>query len=300
MDDRLKIVEREEFSNTYGTGLRLRVGVAEKAPYLPLPHDFVPNATSLERRLSLVRGVGPHTEQRLRREGYDTLAQLVRHERYGPDALRVWQALARRSTSDLVEAGAKDVELLPLFSLEEAAVVDIETVGLWRVLPVFLIGYGTRVGDRWEIRQFFARGFEEEAAVLYEVARELADKRVCVTYNGKAFDEPFVQERLRLHGLETIRFHLHVDLMHACRRAFRHHWPDCKLGTVGSRLFGVYRHDDPPGYMVPDLYYRYIRDADEKAVGPILRHNALDILVLAWLLDAAWAALSPSDVDEVG
>ncbi len=290
----IREVERREFTNSYGSGLIILSHAVQEPLAAPLAQAFIPDATPLERRISLVRGVGPYKEGRLRSEGYNNLAELVRHERYGKDALRVWTALAKREIPTLSEAGAKDVELLALFDQWEAAIVDIETVGLWQVLPVFLIGYARRRPDGWEIRQFFARGFEEEAAVLAAVSEELAEQSVCVTYNGKAFDEPFVRARLGLHGLPPVRFDLHVDLLHACRRSYGDALPNCRLGTVARHLFGMEREDDVPGRDVPDLYYQFVRDGAEEFVEPILWHNALDLVALATLTDATFEALAAS------
>lgn len=286
-------VERSEFANTYGSGLLIRSHFPrETASPTLLPSAFVPDTRALEQRISLVRGVGPYTEERLRHEGYNHLAELVHHERFGKEALRVWTALAKGDIPVLSDAGAKDVELLAMFGAEDAAVVDIETVGLWQVLPVFLIGFATVIPGGWEIRQFFARGFEEEAALLYEVSEELASKRVCVTYNGKAFDEPFVRARLNLHGFSSVRFDLHVDLLHACRRAYGETLPNCRLSTVAAHVFGIDRNDDVPGSEVPDLYYQFVRDGAQEFVEPILHHNAMDILALARLTESAMSALT--------
>ena len=169
-------------------------------------------------------------------------------------------------------------------------VVDIETAGLARVLPVFLIGVAHAVGEAWEVRQYFARSFEEEAAILRQVADEIGEISVCVSYNGKAFDEPFVKARFHLYGLRPLSFLLHVDLLHACRRRFARAFPDCRLTTMARGLLGVERGDDVDGALVPDLYYRYIRDGDEAAIAPIIEHNAADLHALAWLLDAFSAA----------
>lgn len=293
-------VIREEVSNAYGSALRLR----RRVPRGPLGCLAVPSEP-LENRLDLVRGVGPQTRERLQAMGYTTLAELARHPRFGKAATGVWAALARRDARKLLGAGARDVDLLPLFRREEAAVVDIETAGLARVLPVFLIGValpvesGSGRGEAeesgWELRQYLARGFEEEAAILRQVAEEIEDRLVCVSYNGKAFDEPFVRERFRLHGLKPLAFRLHVDLLHACRRRFAAAFPDCRLTTMAKGLLGMEREDDISGAEAPDLYYRYIRDGDEEAIAQVLEHNAADLHALAWLFDAFWAGPGASE-----
>lgn len=288
VDEHLVEVGREEFVNAWGRGLCIRWRALRSHP---APPRLQPDAgRALDERLDLVRGVGPKTAERLRREGYRRLAELSRHPRYGREATRLWAALAQRDVSRLLAAGARDVELLGMFGRDEVAVVDIETAGLWQVLPLFLVGCAFRSDSGWEVRQYFARSFDEEAAVLHEVSRELAGRSVCVTYNGKAFDEPFVRARLALHGLPPVRFRLHVDMLHACRRWYGSLLPDCRLATVGAHLFALEREDDIPGAAVPDTYYQYVRDGDDALVAPLLRHNALDLYALACLTELAWAA----------
>lgn len=275
---------QEEFENPLGRGLCVR----RRFPQGPLG-SLAERMTPLARRLDLVRGVGPHTSGKLKKAGYKSLVELARHPRFGQGATRVWTALARRDARALLAAGARDIELLPLFPKDEWVVVDIETTGLARVLPVFLIGVAFASEANWEVRQYIARGFEEEAAILRQVAAELEGRNVCVTYNGKAFDEPFVRARFRLYGLKPLTFRLHVDLLHTCRRRFAVRFPNCRLTTMAGGLLGIDRGEDISGDQAPDLYYRYLRDGDEAALSFLIEHNAADLFALAWLLDAFWA-----------
>lgn len=284
--------EREEFANERGKGLLIRSRI-EGAP----PGAFDP-PVPLDERLDLVRGVGRATAERLRREGYRSLVDLAHHPRYGKEAAKAMAALASRDVRTLSRMGAKDVEMIPLFKVEDAAVVDIETAGLARVLPLFLVGVALRGRDGWEIRQYLARDFSEEAALLRQVELDLGGLAVCVSYNGKAFDEPFVRDRFRLHGLAGLRFRLHVDLLHGCRRLLRGRLGDFRLLTVEAHLFGVVREDDVEGHEVPDLYYRYVQEREEAAILPVLRHNALDLRSQAWLFE--WAARRPGGTVAAG
>lgn len=277
--------EPEEFTNDRGRGLVIRYRL-EGAP----PGSFDPPAP-LDERLDLVRGVGPATAKRLRREGYRSLADLARHPRFGREAAKAMAAVGSRDVRALARMGARDEEMLPLFRMEDAAVVDIETAGLARVLPVFLIGVALKEVDGWEVRQYFARDFAEEAAILRQVELDLAGLSVCASYNGKAFDEPFVRDRFRLHGLAGLRFRLHVDLLHTCRRLLRGRLCDFRLSTVEAHLFGAAREEDVAGHEVPDLYYRYMQEKEEAIILPVLRHNAIDLRSLAWLFE--WTARGP-------
>ena len=73
-----------------------------------------------------------------------------------------------------------------------------------------------------------------------------------VSYNGKGFDVPVLQARTRLHGH---RYDWsgpdHMDLLYTVRRAYRRHWPDCRLQTAERRLLAIRRVDDLPGAEAP-------------------------------------------------
>lgn len=255
----------------------------------------------LEERIDWVRGIGPKTKAKLREEGYQTLVDVARHPKFGRDATRVWQALAKKETRSLLAAGARDVELLTLFSRDELVVVDIETVGLAQVLPIFLIGIAYYSDDQLILRQFLAPGFENEAAVLHQAAAELESFRVCISYNGKAFDEPFVRARLRLHGAPPVTFKLHVDLLHACRRRYADVLPNFRLSTVATRLFCLDRSKDISGADAGDLYFRYLRDGDETMITPVVEHNAGDLESLAYILEEFFfdSAAEPKESEHV-
>jgi len=275
---------REEFENPLGRGVR----ILRRFPLGSLG-SLAQEEVPLDRRLDLVRGVGPHTLQKLKAAGYETLVDLARHPRFGPSATRVWAALARRDAQALINFGARDMELLPLFPRREWVVVDIETTGLAQVLPVFLIGVAYAGATHWEVCQYVAEGFEQEGAILWQAAEDLGGRSVCVTYNGKAFDEPFVRARFRFYGLSPLTFRLHVDLLHTCRRRFSDRFPNCRLATIAQGVLGIDRGEDITGDQAPDLYYRFLRDADRQALDLLLEHNAHDLFALTQLLDALWS-----------
>lgn len=252
----------------------------------------------LERHLQLVRGIGPHTAAKLRAEGVRSLTDLLGHPKFGRDARAVLTAIDRRETRTLLRRGAKDLDLFPLFQREEVVLIDIETTGFARALPLFLIGLAFPAREGWEIVQLFARGFEEEEAVLHQAASMMEGRLVCVSYNGKAFDEPFVRARFALYALRRITFALHVDLYHACKREFAGSLPDGRLPTVTAALFGWTRVDDVPGSDVPDLYYQYVRDGSLDAMQPIIEHNAYDVASLAWIFDALTGGGQPRSQPE--
>ncbi|MGI6611608.1 MAG: ribonuclease H-like domain-containing protein [Limnochordia bacterium] len=249
-------------------------------------------SSHLWQRLQLVYGIGPVIASQLRTQGYNDLRDLCDHPRWGPRAKQVVAHIENRDVARLRLAGARDSELLTFFGPHEIAVIDIETAGLARALPVFLIGVAWPNGQRWYRRQFVARHFDEEGGVLHLASSFLADRPAIVSYNGRAFDEPFVGARLAFHGMPRPSFLLHYDIYQETRQ-LRDAFGDCRLPTVTQHMFGLDRGDDIPGHLVPELYYRYVQDQRPELLLPILTHNARDLEDVCRLLDVTF--LFPGD-----
>jgi uncharacterized protein YprB with RNaseH-like and TPR domain len=162
--------------------------------------------------------------------------------------------------------------------------MDIETTGLSNS-PLFLIGIMGCWEGRLEVRQFFARDYAEEAAVIARFVQDAAAKRVVVSFNGKSFDVPYVRNRAVAHRVDFRLAEAHVDLLHESRRRWRGVLPDCRLQTLEQR---VCRHaprtGDIPGSEIPAAYHAYVRSNDAWQMVDTLRHNARDLVTLAELL----------------
>ncbi|NLN17792.1 MAG: ribonuclease H-like domain-containing protein [Firmicutes bacterium] len=241
-------------------------------------------AAHLWQRLQLVYGVGPVTESELRAQGYGDLRALCNHPRWGARAREVVEYINNRDIPRLRLAGARDSELLSFFAPHEIAAMDIETAGFARALPVFIVGVAWSDGQNWYIRQFIARQFDEEGGVLYLASKFLSDYPALVSYNGRAFDEPFVGARLLFHGIPRPSFALHYDIYQEVRQ-LRAAFDNCRLSTVARHIFDSDRGEDIPGRLVPELYYRYVQDRRHDLLLPIIEHNAKDLKDLCRLLD---------------
>jgi uncharacterized protein YprB with RNaseH-like and TPR domain len=170
------------------------------------------------------------------------------------------------------------------------AYLDTETTGLagGTGTYAFLIGVGRVYGEDFIVRQIFMRDFHEEGAALHVLAEELAGCPILVTYNGKAFDWPLLDTRYTLarrggpaRPADPLA---HVDLLFAARRLWRARLESCSLGQVEQAILGVRRGDDTPGWLIPQLYFAYLRDRDVRPLAGVFRHNVLDILSMAGLL----------------
>jgi hypothetical protein len=75
----------------------------------------------------------------------------------------------------------------------------------------------------------------------------------------------------------------HVDLLSPARAIWKHRLPNCTLGTIERVVLGTRREVDAPGWMIPQIYFDYLRTRQIDALIPVLEHNRTDIVSLARL-----------------
>jgi uncharacterized protein YprB with RNaseH-like and TPR domain len=149
---------------------------------------------------------------------------------------------------------------------------------------VFLAGTMHWNGEDFVCRQYFARHYGEEAALVEGVSRQAAAFDFLVTFNGKSYDVPFLANRAVLHGV-TLRLPPgHVDLLHAARRRWKHDFEDCRLQTLERRVCRRYRSGDVPSDEVPSLYHDFVRHGGAHRLVPVFHHNLLDVITMAEIL----------------
>jgi uncharacterized protein YprB with RNaseH-like and TPR domain len=176
--------------------------------------------------------------------------------------------------------------------------LDTETTGLagGTGTYVFLVGLATWAGDRLRIVQYFLGDLGAEAAFLSAVRAAVDGVGRLVTFNGKTFDLPLLETRYLLArsawwGADVP----HLDLYPLARALWRSHVADCRLTTLEAALLALDRGDDLPGAMMPQLYFRYLRHRDTRALPRIFAHNRWDLVALATLAARAEALLAGPD-----
>ena len=186
------------------------------------------------------------------------------------------RSFARRMIRACSAAG--NAEEMPL-GRQGAVWFDIETAG-WLGRPMFLAGMIRRDGDDLVIKQFFARHWAEERALVAQVCEELRSASALFTFNGKSFDMPFVRDRAAYHRMNPPDCADHVDILHLARRKWRGVLPDCRLQTLERHVCSRYRAGDVPSSEVPLRYHEYIHSGDPALIAPVFRHNMLDLITL--------------------
>lgn len=167
--------------------------------------------------------------------------------------------------------------------------LDTETTGLaggTGTYP-FLIGAGRFIDGEFVLKQFFMPDPSAEAAQLAAFESFLALGSTLVSFNGKAFDAPLINTRYILQGQQTpLRGMAHIDLLHLSRRLWRDRLPSRTLGNLEVQILGASRTDmDIPGWLIPQIYFDYLRDGDPTPLKNVLYHNGQDVVSLAALLN---------------
>jgi uncharacterized protein YprB with RNaseH-like and TPR domain len=163
--------------------------------------------------------------------------------------------------------------------------LDLETGG-FSSSPVFLAGTMHWNGTDFVLRQYFARHYGEERALLRALAAEAARFEALVTFNGKSYDVPFLRDRARVHAVALRLPSAHLDLLHPSRRRWRKRLSDCRLQTLELFVCRRRRSGDVPSDEVPGLYHDFVRRGDPYRLIPVFHHNLLDVITMHEILRA--------------
>jgi len=181
---------------------------------------------------------------------------------------------------------------LDKFNPSTAMVIDTETTGLagGTGTYAFIIGAGFWQGDKFIIRQYMMRDFNEEPAQLAALAEDFSGS--VISFNGKCFDLPLLLNRYRIHRFEPPFANApHLDMLFPSRRIWKRNSPGFKLTQLEQQALGYARDGDVPSYLIPSIFFDYLQSRDETLLYPILNHNRDDVLSLYQLVVIASAII---------
>jgi Predicted exonuclease len=243
----------------------------------------------LQHELTLVPGIGDARAEELRRQGITTLSGLAgtRFKEMGEVISDIIANDSPKEISILFQDAHRGCDPLLLGFAgthhESQVFFDIETMGMAHS-PIILFGIGEYTCGGLKVTQYLARDIAEELPALTETAKHFHSDSRAVTYNGRVFDIPYLNDRLVYYGERTVRPRLHFDLLFTTRKLFSATLPDCRLGTVEDYILNLPREDDLPGYLVPEYYRRWLFSRDADILRPIIKHNEADVANLAKLM----------------
>jgi len=169
--------------------------------------------------------------------------------------------------------------------------LDTETTGLsgGTGTYAFLVGLAWWDAGGLQAEQLFLRDFAEEHSILQELAARLAERPVLVTFNGKTFDWPLLENRFAMtRAIPVPRLAAHLDLMHPARALWKLRLGSVRLVDLERYVLdpvrlGWHRDDDIASTLIPRQYFDFLRGGPVEPLVAILRHNQMDLRGLAAL-----------------
>ncbi len=198
------------------------------------------------------------------------------------------------------KSSIKQTSQIP-FDLKEAVFFDCETTGLAGGVGTcaFLVGLGYLSGEEFWVEQYFMQDFHQEKAVLFAVAERLCGFKFLVSFNGKCYDLPLLQNRLVINRLDFNPDNwAHLDLLFPCRRLWKRRIGECSLSNIEQKILGVRREVDVPSFLVPQIYFDYLRTDEAEPLISVFHHNLYDVLSLLRLSVLMDQALSAGSTGE--
>lgn len=239
--------------------------------------------------LKVLSGIGPISEQALKRKGYKTVEDLKRHPRWKKQAIDYMRIVDNKEVDSiqkwLWQRLPKSHPLLHYLAGfcqdQDFAIIDIETLGLSE-RPIILLGIAKPTKDHICTSQFLLRDIGDEPGAIWALISKLEPNLSLITFNGRSFDIPYIKQRLAYYGLDASLDNPHFDVLHFTRRALKHKLPDCRLDTV-EKYIGIKRDINIPGALVPHFYETYLKTKNVGPLVPIVEHNKQDLLTLGSL-----------------
>lgn len=249
-------------------------------------------------------------------EEEDTLGQLlgagVARNHFGEHlALRNWF-----STPEYSQPSAVSLELLSRTRDESTSrktraalddpskwlFLDTETTGLagGTGTYAFLIGLAWWDAGGLQVEQFLMRDFTEEYSLLQELSERVKERPVLLTFNGKSFDWPLLENRFTMtRSIAAPKLAAHLDLLHPARALWKLRLGSVRLAelercVLDARRLGWHRGADIESALIPQYYFDYLRGGSAQPIVGVVRHNQLDLRGLAALFCKINAMLSES------
>lgn len=169
-------------------------------------------------------------------------------------------------------------------SYEEIVFLDLETHGLLRNVPIFMAGTLFPGSEYSRATQFIAKTENKEKRLLKWVTETIRDKTV-ITFNGSAFDLPFLKGRCEFHSVPFFEPSLHVDLLPYARELWKDVLSSRKLKVLECNINDYNREFDIPSSMIPSLIKQYENTGNMMFLDIVARHNLYDLIATVKLFE---------------
>src|SRR5437762_13108741 len=169
--------------------------------------------------------------------------------------------------------------------------LDTETTGLagGTGTYAFLVGLAWWDAGGLQVEQFLMRDFTEEYSLLQELAEHVKERPVLVTFNGKSFDWPLLENRFAMtRSIAAPKLAAHLDLLHPARALWKLRLGSVRLVELERHVLdaprlGWHRENDVSSALIPQFYFDYLRGGPTEPLAAVVRHNQMDLRGLAAL-----------------
>ncbi len=162
-------------------------------------------------------------------------------------------------------------------------IFDIETTGLNPALnKVILVGICYMKNGKTIIQQFFCNNRKKEYKLLSHLKKIFSSFDLFISYNGNAFDIPFLNKRFYANGLDyKVQTHKNLDLLQFVKK-IKHHLKldNYKLKSL-ERYLGIQRNDKISGKESVELYNQFEKTFNPSLKKTILLHNYDDLFYMS-------------------
>ncbi|MEG2353101.1 MAG: ribonuclease H-like domain-containing protein [Clostridium sp.] len=203
-------------------------------------------------------------------------------------------------------------EVFDRYNMKEIAYFDIETTGFNKVSDIImLISLGYFIDEKTFItKQYYAEYIEDEEDVVKVFLDDLKEFNTWCTYNGIAFDEPYVIKKQQKYDIEGRIPENHIDLYRLIKPYYTQFGMErCNLKTV-EKYLGIQRKDQIDGGLSAQLYKQYLYNNNTDIRDVIMLHNYEDVLNLPILFKLLYTIetdpkikkeprITPSQLEEI-
>ncbi len=165
--------------------------------------------------------------------------------------------------------------------------IDTETTGLsgGTGTLAFLVGLGYFDKNGFNLVQYIIRDPTEEASMLLEISNFIEKFSGFVSFNGKAFDIPLLRARYVMNRIPIPFEDLsHLDLLFLARKLWKNRLKSRALQDLEQEILHIPRtQEEVPGWMIPEIYFDYLKTGNAEPLKGVIYHNGMDIVSLAAL-----------------
>ena len=173
-------------------------------------------------------------------------------------------------------------EIFRKYKMDTIAFLDVEATGFdFEHDRIVLISLGYYVKqDEFKVIQYFAEMPNEEESLLREFKKAMGSFKSWCSFNGSAFDEPFLIKKTNRWNIDFKLPGHHIDLFRIIRPFYK------KMGMKGCSLkivekfAGIKRQDEISGARSVELYKEYLVKHDERLKEILMLHNYEDVVNL--------------------